>query len=151
MWRSVEFVLLSNVNERDGRVFLDGRELEAGEERDEWLRSAYGMWVNDSYWVFMPYKLKDSGVTLRHLGPRDSEDYGRVEVLELRFDGVGITPENRYEVFVDPTTNLVCAWSYFSEAADVEPRFTRPWANWQRVGRILLAQEHGDGGDDVSW
>lgn len=32
------------------------------------LQAAYRAWINDSYWFVMPYKLKDSGVTLRYRG-----------------------------------------------------------------------------------
>ena len=139
----LSYVLLANVERKSGRVFLNGEELTNVTERDTWVQRAYETWVNDSYWVFMPYKLKDSGVTLSYRGKRSQPDYGEVEVLGLRFANVGVTPENRYEVFVDPTSHLVCGWSYFARASDSEPQFTMPWKNWVRVGRILLAADHG--------
>jgi hypothetical protein len=141
------FTLLYNIQTKEGRAFVDGSEITDEAELAEWLERAYDMWVNDSYWVFMPYKLKDSGVALKYLGRRTMEEYGDVEALELRFEGVGKTPENRYEIFVDPDTWLVAAWSYFETADLTEPGFTLPWGEWQRVGRILLAGSHGRGMD----
>ena len=137
------YVLLTNIQTKSGRAFLGGEEITDAAEQASWMQRAYEMWVNDSYWVFMPYKLKDSGVTLSYLGPRTVPEYGDVQVLGLSFRDVGVTPENRYEVFIDPKTNLVCAWSYFEKAADSEPRFTMPWRDWRQVGRILLAADHG--------
>jgi len=142
------FVLLSNVNTKQGRAFVDGVEVTDPDELKKWMDDAYGMWVNDSYWMFMPYKLKDSGVTLKYLGARQTEDYGNVELLRLTFAGVGLTPENQYDVYVDPTTHLVCAWSYYGKADDEEPRFTMPWKDWRKVGRIMLAANHGR---DADW
>jgi hypothetical protein len=141
------FTLLYNIQKREGRAFVAGAEITEESELSAWLDRAYSMWVNDSYWVFMPYKLKDSGVALKYLGRRTMEEYGEVEALELRFEGVGVTPDNRYEVFVDPKTWLVTAWSYFETADLAEPGFTLPWSDWQRVGRILLAGAHGRGMD----
>jgi hypothetical protein len=139
------FTLLYNVNSKEGRAYLDGEQILDEAEHTEWMDRAEGMWINDSYWVFMPYKLKDTGVALKHLGRRETEEFGEVEVLELRFEEVGRTPQNRYEILVDPESWLVSGWSYFETADLTEPGFTLPWSDWQRVGRILLAGAHGRG------
>jgi len=141
------FVLLLNVNTREGRAFVGGAEVTDAEERAQWLDRAFGMWTNDSYWVFMPFKLKDSGVTLKYLGERETEQFGKPAVLELSFAEVGLTPQNRYEVYVDPKSHLVSGWAWYPEATDETPRFTLPWGDYQQVGRILLANDHGQGHD----
>ncbi|MEZ5331564.1 MAG: hypothetical protein R2991_05830 [Thermoanaerobaculia bacterium] len=48
----------------------------------------------------MPYKLEDPGVTLHYLGERPMLDGRPAEVLELTFEGVGRTPQNKYHVYV---------------------------------------------------
>ena len=71
------------------------------------------------------------------------QDGRRADVLELTFEGVGLTPQNKYEVCVDKETRLVGEWSFFSNASDAEPRFTMPWNDWRRVGPIMLCGDHG--------
>jgi hypothetical protein len=143
----VEMKILMNVHTREGRVWRDGVELE-GDELVKGLQSGYEAWINDSYWMVMPYKLLDPGVTLKYAGERPMED-GRIsDVLELTFDGVGVTPENRYEVFVARDTGLVEQWSFYRNAEDAEPGFTMPWTGWQRFGEIMLSTSRGR---DADW
>lgn len=91
----------------------------------------------------MPYKLKDSGVTLTYRGEETLEDGRKCDVLQLTFKDVGDTPQNKYYVYVDRESKLVIQWSYFTHADDAEPRFTLPWKNWQRYGDILLSDDRG--------
>lgn len=54
----------------EGDVWIDGRRLE-GAARDSALHGAYGAFVNDSYWLLMPWKWTDPGVHLAYEGRRD--------------------------------------------------------------------------------
>ncbi len=103
-------------------------------------------WINDSYWMFMPYKLKDSGVTLRYVGSGTMQDGREAEVLELTFEGVGRTPENKYHVYVADDTGLVEQWDFYRHADDPEPAFQIPWHDWKRHGEILLSGDRGESG-----
>lgn len=136
-------LVIMNVNRGDGRAWTRGVEMEDGPERKAVLAEARSIWINDSYWFVMPYKLKDSGVTLKYSGERAAQDGRPADVLTLTFRDVGDTPENRYEVFVDRETGLVSQWSFFRNASDPEPRFTLPWTNWTSFGGIKLATGRG--------
>ncbi|MHC4948833.1 MAG: hypothetical protein ACYTG1_11310, partial [Planctomycetota bacterium] len=114
------YVILMNVRTGDGRVWRDGAAVEDPAELAEALAGGRRLWVNDSYWLVMPYKLKDDGVTLRSLGRRETDE-GAADVLELTFRDVGVTPENRYEVHVDPESRLVTRWDFFEKRDDDEP------------------------------
>jgi hypothetical protein len=116
-----------------------------GRRSHVWDRQT-GAWINDSYWLLMPYKLTDPGVRLRHLGTRALPDGEQADVLGLTFSAVGLTPQNRYEVLVNARTRLVERWLFFSNASDSEARFDRPFSGWQRRGEILLP-DHGNGWD----
>jgi hypothetical protein len=137
-------VVLMNVNTKDGRVFRGGQELTAAEERAKALDGGYKAWINDSYWLLMPYKLKDSGVTLRYKGEGTLADGRAADVLQLTFEGVGVTPENKYDVYVSRDQHLVEQWSYYAKADDAEPRFTTPWGKWERQGQVLLSGDRGE-------
>jgi len=143
-------IVLMNVTTKTGRVWQDGQEL-AGQELADALTRGHQWWVNDSYWMFMPYKLLDPGVTLRYVSERSMQKDGRAaDVLEMTFGaGVGYTPQNRYEVGVAKDTGLVEEWAFFKDAQDEEPGFVLPWSGWKKFGPILLATDHGPdtGGD----
>ena len=91
----------------------------------------------------MPYKLKDSGVTLKHLGDGTMEDGEAATVLQLTFEAVGVTPENKYHVYVDKESGLVEQWAFFAKAEDEEPGFKTPWAKWESHGDIKLSGDRG--------
>jgi hypothetical protein len=146
--RRPEVIVLMNIDSKQGRAWSDGEPVEQAGKLAELLDMGHQWWVNDAYWMFMPYKLLDPGVTLKYAGERAMEDGRQADVLDLTFDSVGYTPENRYEVFVARDTGLVEQWAFFSEASEQEPRFTLPWANWKQFGNIWLATSHGR---DLDW
>lgn len=138
------YVVLMNVNTREGRVWVGGEEVAAAALKEE-LERGYRWWVNDSYWLVMPYKLKDTGVTLKYHGEGAMENGHPCDILQLTFKDVGDTPENKYLVYVGKDTKLVEQWSFFRNAADEAPAFTNPWSNWKKYGNILLSDERGRG------
>ena len=133
------YLVLMNLNTRQGRVWKNGDTVTDPEELDAMLEYGESVWINDSYWMFMPYKLKDSGVTLKYLGSAEMLDGRQAEVLQLTFQAVGRTPENKYLVYVADDTGLVEQWDYYENADDEGPQFSSPWHNWQRYGQILLS------------
>ena len=138
-----DLTVLTNVHERRGRAWRGDTEITDPDSLSEILQSAYARWVNDSYWLVMPYKLKDSGVTLTYEGQGMTEEGLPAHVLELTFHDVGLTPQNRYRVWVDIHESLVRQWAFYADAADAEPRFVLPWNGWRQVGRIWLADDFG--------
>ena len=101
------------------------------------------IWINDSYWLVMPYKLKDSGVTLKYVGEDTTQVGALADVLELTFEEVGDTPDNKYLVYVDKDSRLVTQWDFFTNYQDEEPRFSTPWDNYQTYGGIKLSGGRG--------
>lgn len=147
-FESGDTLVLMNLNTKTGRVWKNGQEVEDPAARDEALTDAEGAWINDSYWVFMPYKLKDTGVTLKYLGESTTQAGAPADVLELTFENVGRTPENKYHVYVDADSRLVTQWDYYPQASDPEPRFQIPWREWKRHGSILLSADRGERGHE---
>ena len=81
---------------------------------DEDGKAAYARWVNDSYWLIAPLKLKDRGV---HVAQEASKtmDGAECEVLRLSFGQVGLTPNDQYRLYINPATKLVASWDYMPE------------------------------------
>ncbi len=136
-------LVLMNLHTRQGRAWVHGEEVTDPAALANWLKKAGSIWINDSYWMFMPYKLKDSGVTLKYVGADNSAAGQPCDVLQLTFENVGDTPENKYHIYVNQRTRLVDQWAFFSHASDPAPRFVTPWKNWRRYGNILLSDDRG--------
>jgi len=99
---------------------------------------AFKAWTNDSYWLLAPLKLFDMGVTREALGRR--EVAGKTyEVLQLSFKGVGMTPGDRYNMYIDPFTSLVAYWDYMPSS---EMTMQASWENYRHVEGLKLATFH---------
>jgi len=137
-------VAIIDTGQPSGRVWKrDGSELE-GAAASAHVQQAHQAFVNDSYWLVMPYKLKDTGVKLESLGQRISTAGESCDVLGLSFQKVGYTPYNRLEVYVDRATDLVAQWDFFLRRVDARPTFSTPWRRWRRFGRIWLSESRGE-------
>lgn len=139
-----DFKVLMNLRSMKGQVWKDGILLNQPDSVSKYLEAGKSMWINDSYWLVMPYKLKDSGVTLKY-AREDTTMLGvSSDVVMLTFQEVGRTPDNKYEVWIDRESKLVSEWAYFRSFEDAEPAFRRPWGDYQTYGNILLSSERGD-------
>ncbi|WPP52811.1 hypothetical protein [Catalinimonas niigatensis] len=139
-------IYLINVNEDNGQVMMRGEEITNPDSLAKYVEQGKKMWVNDSYWLVMPYKLKDSGVTLAYAGEDTMQTGDMADVLELRFENVGFTPQNKYRVYVDKNDRLIKQWAYYSEASLDSPNFITPWADYQEYDGIKLSGNRGDRG-----
>lgn len=140
------YLILMNLYSKKGRAWSNDEEITDPPALEKMLDRGEAVWINDGYWMFMPFKLKDSGVTLKYVGEKEMLDGRMADTLQLTFENVGRTPENKYLVYVAKDTGLVEQWDFFSKADDPEPRFQSPWHNWQPHGAILLSDNRGDGG-----
>lgn len=109
-----------------GRVALNGDTL-SGNSRTERLAEAHGRFINDSYWLLAPLKVLDPGVR-RALAPDSGQG-----VLALSFEGVGLTPGDRYWIETDPETGLMTGWTYVLEGSQDRPPTRWDWTDPQLV------------------
>ena len=54
-----------------------------------------------------------------------------------------MTPQNKYDVWVDQASGMVTQWAYYLNNTDAEPKFKTPWANWTKHGKIMLSGDRG--------
>ena len=137
---------LVSLNTLTGKVWVKGQELPPGDSLNNMLKRGKSIWINDSYWLVMPFKLKDSGVTLKYLGEDTLRTGLPCNVLQLTFNNVGDTPQNKYHVYVDLADNMVKQWAYYSDANQDSANFVRPWDNYKKYGSILLSADRSDDG-----
>jgi hypothetical protein len=110
-----------------------------GDKNDEGgAKTAYRQWVNDTYWLLMPLKLLDGGVKLAHGGTQEV-DGRKYEVLNMSFEGVGLTPSDKYTLYIDPQEKLVRRWDYMPSA---EKKTSGTWDGYEQFGPLKLATKH---------
>ena len=136
-------VILMNLQTGEGTAYVDGTEVTDAGERNRSLERARGAWINDTYWLLMPYKLQDPGVDLVYAGEEDVD--GIVyDTLHLSFDEVGNTPGDEYWAYINPDTRLMDRWVYLlqlREGQDERSRGEWKWNEWRKYGDILLSAE----------
>lgn len=136
-------ITLVNVHDSTGKVMKNGKLITDIEEKQKYLNQGITIWINDSYWLVMPFKLKDSGVTLKYMGEGMTTDNTAADILRLTFEDVGVSPEHKYLIYVDKKTRLVSQWNYFTSAKQQKPVFTTPWLDYQKYGNIMLSGSRG--------
>jgi hypothetical protein len=107
---------------------------------------AYNIFCNDSYWLLMPYKLKDAGVTLKYIGKLDNSIGAKSEVIEVTFKSVGVTPNNKYYIYINPRTYMVTQWDFFEKSTDTTPEFSNIWSDYKAYSRLFLSGNRGKSG-----
>jgi len=137
-------IYLVNLNIGTGRVQTNGKEITDPDSLQRLLKSAKSIFVNDVYWLVLPFKLKDSEVTLKYMG-EDTLKGNRFNILQLTFPKSANIPQNKYKMYVDVKEKVVKYWSYYADMNQELPTFTRPWDNYQKHGNILLSGDRSDG------
>ena len=122
-----------------GRVFNKGVEETDTVQLYNKLSTAYTHFVSNTYFLFMPYKMKDQGVTLKYRFEAKGPDGKPADVLRLTFDRVGVSPDNMHDVWIDKETHLPVLWAFYGSKDDKEPAFIRKWADYQEFKGMKLA------------
>jgi hypothetical protein len=108
-------------------------------------KGAYARWVNDSYWLLAPLKIRDPGVKVEAGGPKDLNGVS-CETVRLKFDKVGLTPTDQYVFYLDPKTKLPRAWDYIPASGG---GMQATWEKFQSFGGLNLATEHNFEGKTI--
>ena len=131
------FIALFNTESLTGDVLVNGEILPDDSTRIKMLDRAYGRFINDSYWLIMPYKLKDPGVVLTYEGEKQ-QDGQFYDVVKGTFENVGLTPGDTYWAFINKSDHLMHKWEYVLEGREPPPTVAW-WTDWRNVGGIKLA------------
>ena len=100
--------------------------------------NAYKNWVNDSYWLLAPLKLRDPGVMLTHKGQQEI-DGKKYDALHARFNNVGITTGDQYNFYVDPQTHMIRRWDYMPTP---DRTVSGTWDDYQDFSGLKLSTNH---------
>lgn len=133
LWNIKEATDTVGIGEKTVKVDIAKPDMDNAEQAD-----AFKAWTNDSYWLLAPLKLFDGGVTRKYLGRR--EVAGKTyEVLGLSFKGVGMTPGDQYNMYIDPLTSLPAYWDYMPNP---DTTMQATWDKYVHIGGLKLATYH---------
>ncbi len=135
--------LILNIKTRNAKVFKDGKEWTDADTLKKYSEAAYKQWINDSYWLMMPFKVKDGGVRLKYIKEDTTQTGIMADVIELQFDSVGVTPQNKYHLWVGKNSNLIAQWAYFPKVTDTVASIINPWDNYLKYGGVFLSSDRG--------
>ena len=131
-----ETVALFNIGNQQGTAYVAGKKLE-GVAAAAALKDAYGAFINDMYWLAMPWKWTDQGVNLKLVGAKTLNGK-KYDVVQLTFGKVGLTPGDAYEAYVSPATHLMEHWEYKLQSGQ-----TGAWDwHYATTGGVKLASDH---------
>jgi len=136
-------IFLNIFDDSIGKLEQNGVAVMEKDSIQKYVEKGESIWINDSYWLVMPFKLKDSGVTLKYNGEGQLATGEAAEILQLTFKEVGNTPQNKYLVYVTPTDHLIKQWDFYRNADDPVIAFSTPWTDYQQKGNILLSGNRG--------
>jgi len=124
--------------DKKGTAFVEGLGESDSARVAAIIQNGYERWVNDTYWIMMPFKLRDPGVRIRYA--RNERTLETVyDVLELSFaPGTGLTSDDRYWLFVNRRTHLIDRWE-FVLTGQKPPPSGASWEAWTSLGPVTLS------------
>jgi hypothetical protein len=135
----VAFCIIHKVGTTEGKAWMNGTPIE-GDSLQKLIARGERLWVNDTYWMLMPYKMRDPGVMLTYDSEKPNDGH-TCDVLSMTFDHVGQTPGDHYWVYVNRTTHRVERWDMVLQG-DQPPPATYTWADWVEQGGLWFPTAH---------
>ena len=131
-------VAIFRLSDQKGMAFLDGIGVSDPTHVADMCKFGYERWVNDTYWVMMPFKLRDPGVRIRYDRPEKTPS-ASYDVIQLSFvKGTGLTSDDHYWLFVNRATHLVDKWEMVLTGQKPPPS-SASWEAWTNVGPVKLS------------
>ncbi len=128
-----------NLADKKGKAFVDGLVETDPAAVAGIIKDGYERWVNDTYWLVMPFKLRDPGTQVKHVRIDRNDDGTTHDVLALSFaPDVGLTPQDHYWLYVNRQTHLIDKWEYVLTGQKPPPQASS-WESWTSVGPIQFS------------
>jgi hypothetical protein len=129
--------VVMNVNTKEGRAWKNGQEVT---DNAELLKTGYGRFINDTYWLLMGFKSFDPGVTRTYDGETRNDCGAVYDVVKFSFQDVGLTPGDVYWMWVNRRTGLIDQWHMKLEGSKAEdPPSVVLFQEYRRIGGLLIS------------
>ncbi len=136
----VNYVVSMNIYTMEGKAWANQRAVPSS-ELPALLEKVYAAWINDTYWLAMPWKFLDPGVNLAYEGTEEIE--GTIcDVVHLSFSDVGLTSGDQYWVYIDKESGMILRWGYILESySEGASQTLWDWEEWEEFGGVKISQE----------
>ena len=135
------FTFIDQLDGQGGMAWMNANTIE-GDSLGKLLKRSKSMWTNDTYWMLMPYKLRDPGVTLQYDGEEKDGDR-TFDRIALSFDHVGETPGDHYWVSVNRANHRIEKWTYLLQGQTEKETWT--WEGWEEHDGLWFPTAHKSG------
>ena len=140
------FCMIDQIDHGEGMAWMNGTSIE-GDSLGKLMHRAKSLWTNDTYWMLMPYKLRDPGVKLGYDG--EARDGDKVyDRITLAFDHVGETPGDRYWVYVNRANHRIEKWEHLLQGASPPP-VPWTWEGWEQHDGLWFPTVHHNGNTTI--
>ena len=139
-----KFRIAGNIDGKETHLWLRGNVVTDAYSLSKYKDYAYKAWINDTYWLILPFKLLDPGVQLHFVGECQFDSTQHATCMDLTFQNVGVTRDNKYRIYIDTITNEIIYWDHFQNKNDSLPTLSNPWTDYKQYGKIKLASGRGD-------
>ncbi|MEL6835094.1 MAG: hypothetical protein AAFP77_19000 [Bacteroidota bacterium] len=127
--------VLLRTTDQSGKVFVDGKEVTATEEKQKMLAKAWSQFANDSFWLCAPMKAFNPGTSREIVTLEDGK-----QGLLVSYSSGGVTPGDAYLWHLDES-GLPVSWQMWVKIIPVGGlSFT--WENWTDAPQPRIATEH---------
>jgi hypothetical protein len=137
--KGVPYLIIHKLNSTEGQAWMNGTPIE-GDSLQKLLKLANSLWINDSYWFLMPYKMRDPGAMPMYDGDTliDGRTFDRIS---MTFQNVGDTPGDHYWVFVNRANHRVERWDMVLQH-DEPPPESYTWEGWEEHDGLWFPTAH---------
>ena len=141
-------VTIMSLEKPVGKIFVNGQLLKDSTRILNTLNQTQMHFLSNTYFLFLPYKLKDDGTRLTYRGEATSMDGRPADMIRITFDSTaGYTPNNMHMIWIDKETGLMSQWAFYGDKEDINPAFIRNWSDYKDYNGLLLATNR-DSQDD---
>jgi len=156
--RGHSFVVIHTLGDSAAAIALrSGAPVSDPAEKWALCRVADSLWVNDSTWLFLPFKLRDQGAQLAY-GGTENEGDKTWDLIEVAFDSQALAPSGHHRLYVDRTTAMLERSAMVVEQESGKKKRGKrgagsagtvvkstpvvyEWLGWRIFGGVLLAGE----------
>ena len=139
----VQFLFIHTVGDTTpGIAIMNGARI-GGDSLRVLTNRAQSLWENDSWWFLMPYRLLDPGTHLRY-ETQVQDAQGAFDRIAMTLDHGGLTPGDRYWLYVNQKTHRIERWEYVQQAS-TPPPLTWTWDGWEEHDGLWFATAHRRG------
>lgn len=135
-----DYKVLLNTLDQSGMAFKNDRRLEAT-KADELQKKAWKYFVNDSFWLAAPFKIKDPGTT------RSIVKTPKGDALLVHYSSGGLTPGDKYLWILDEN-GLPVSWKLWVQIIPVGG-LEFSWSDWQTYSTGARLSSFHDGIIDI--